>query len=157
MKFWKLLIAAIILTISNYANSASVYLDLPSINFTSPTTDEYIVAEISGSYATPGFSLNSAPTVDIGIGGVNIVFDVSSPSGIQPFVLDPFNYSVDIGQLSAGDWYLTPIFFVDGVFDAQLTTSLPLFSVSAVPVPAAIWFFGSGLIGLVGFARRKKA
>lgn len=29
--------------------------------------------------------------------------------------------------------------------------------VSAVPVPAAIWLFGSGLIGLVGFARRKKA
>ncbi|MCW8910327.1 MAG: VPLPA-CTERM sorting domain-containing protein [Gammaproteobacteria bacterium] len=30
-------------------------------------------------------------------------------------------------------------------------------SVSAVPVPAAVWLFGSGLIGLVGFARRKKA
>ena len=29
--------------------------------------------------------------------------------------------------------------------------------VSAVPVPAAVWLFGSGLIGLVGFARRKKA
>ncbi|MDH5191737.1 MAG: VPLPA-CTERM sorting domain-containing protein [Gammaproteobacteria bacterium] len=29
--------------------------------------------------------------------------------------------------------------------------------VSTVPVPAAVWLFGSGLIGLVGFARRKKA
>ena len=29
--------------------------------------------------------------------------------------------------------------------------------VSAVPVPAAVWLFGSGLIGLVGFARRNKA
>lgn len=28
--------------------------------------------------------------------------------------------------------------------------------VSAVPVPAAAWLFGSGLIGLVGMARRKK-
>lgn len=27
----------------------------------------------------------------------------------------------------------------------------------AVPVPAAVWLFGSGLIGLVGVARRKKA
>jgi len=26
-----------------------------------------------------------------------------------------------------------------------------------VPVPAAVWLFGSGLIGLVGVARRKKA
>ena len=28
--------------------------------------------------------------------------------------------------------------------------------VSAVPVPAAVWLFGSGLIGLVGFAKHKK-
>ena len=27
--------------------------------------------------------------------------------------------------------------------------------VSAVPVPAAVWLFGSGLLGLAGFARRK--
>ena len=29
--------------------------------------------------------------------------------------------------------------------------------VSNVPVPAAVWLFGSGLLGLVGIARRKKA
>ena len=29
--------------------------------------------------------------------------------------------------------------------------------VSAVPVPAAVWLFGSGLLGLIGIARRKKA
>ncbi|MDH3514446.1 MAG: VPLPA-CTERM sorting domain-containing protein [Gammaproteobacteria bacterium] len=31
------------------------------------------------------------------------------------------------------------------------------FTVSAVPVPAAMWLFGSGLLGLVGVARRKAA
>ena len=30
-------------------------------------------------------------------------------------------------------------------------------SLSAVPVPAAVWLFGSGLIGLIGLARRKTA
>jgi len=29
--------------------------------------------------------------------------------------------------------------------------------VGAVPVPAAVWLFGSGLLGLIGIARRKKA
>ena len=29
--------------------------------------------------------------------------------------------------------------------------------IAAVPVPAAVWLFGSGLLGLVGVARRKKA
>lgn len=30
-------------------------------------------------------------------------------------------------------------------------------SISAVPVPAAVWLFGSGLIGLTGVARRRKS
>jgi len=35
--------------------------------------------------------------------------------------------------------------------------SASLASISAVPVPAAVWLFGSGLIGLAGIARRKIA
>ena len=31
------------------------------------------------------------------------------------------------------------------------------FTAAAVPVPAAVWLFGSGLLGLVGVARRKKS
>jgi hypothetical protein len=31
------------------------------------------------------------------------------------------------------------------------------FRIEAVPIPAAVWLFGSGLLGLVGMARRKKA
>ena len=42
---------------------------------------------------------------------------------------------------------------VDAYFD-NVTIST---DVAAVPVPAAVWLFGSGLIGLVGVARRKKA
>lgn len=30
-------------------------------------------------------------------------------------------------------------------------------TVEAIPVPAAVWLFGSGLIGLIGIARRRKA
>lgn len=39
-------------------------------------------------------------------------------------------------------------------FDAPVSAAD---AVSAVPVPAAVWLFGSGLLGLVGVARRKKA
>lgn len=31
------------------------------------------------------------------------------------------------------------------------------FDVAAIPVPAAVWLFGSGLVGLVGVARRRKS
>ena len=43
------------------------------------------------------------------------------------------------------------------LFETSSTVSSTSFSgsISAVPVPAAIWLFGSGLLGLVGIARRK--
>jgi hypothetical protein len=43
--------------------------------------------------------------------------------------------------------------FSDVYFDNVSFTA----DVNAVPVPAAVWLFGSGLIGLVGIARKKKA
>jgi hypothetical protein len=39
---------------------------------------------------------------------------------------------------------------------AATPASLTISEASPVPVPAAAWLFGSGLIGLVGVARRKK-
>lgn len=42
------------------------------------------------------------------------------------------------------------------VLEAEVNNWLSLNApLSAVPVPAAVWFFGSGLIGLLGLARRK--
>lgn len=37
------------------------------------------------------------------------------------------------------------------IFNIKITANTP-----AVPVPAAVWLFGSGLVGLVGVARRRK-
>lgn len=50
--------------------------------------------------------------------------------------------------------------FPDIGFDNQSYSymgSLLVHEVAAVPVPAAIWLFGSGLIGLAGIIQRKKA
>ncbi len=51
-----------------------------------------------------------------------------------------FRLSTDNGFVSNGGGY-----YIDNV------------SISSVPIPAAVWLFGSGLLGLVGIARRKKA
>lgn len=40
--------------------------------------------------------------------------------------------------------------------DCNLLTSAWFGNTTVIPVPAAVWLFGSGLLGLVGVARRKK-
>lgn len=61
----------------------------------------------------------------------------ASYDNIPPLELDPFvtNVSVDY-PIVRGNWLVRD---------------------TVVPVPAAVWLFGSGLIGLIGVARRKKA
>lgn len=41
--------------------------------------------------------------------------------------------------------------------DSSSSHGVALVRTSVVPVPAAVWLFGSGLIGFVGLARRKKS
>ena len=48
--------------------------------------------------------------------------------------------------------YVTSIDNVSSAFGSLLVREA-----SVVPIPAALWLFGSGLLGLVGMARRKKA
>ena len=50
-----------------------------------------------------------------------------------------------------------PVISSLGFFSIDTTTGQASLAVSAVPVPAAVWLFGSGLMGMVGVARRRKA
>ena len=43
-----------------------------------------------------------------------------------------------------------------GTGDSDFDDMLVRAEFSAVPVPAAVWLFGSGLLGLIGMARRRK-
>lgn len=67
----------------------------------------------------------------------------------------PVSIDTDVfgGPLAAGSYLLKLIPPGNaGAIEYELTIN-----VSAVPIPAAVWLFGSGLLGLVGMAKRKKA
>ena len=88
----------------------------------------------------------------------------SLPIGPAPIATSSYNVVRGTGtldQLSLGS--------DDGIGGSPLTsgpystynqnydfTSLTVTNISAVPVPAAVWLFGSGLLGLAGLARRRR-
>ncbi len=71
----------------------------------------------------------------------------------------PDNMSVDPGANPSESWMTT----MSDVYttevrlsgEGDLLAGIDNFKLQAIPVPAAVWLFGSGLIGLVGLARRK--
>lgn len=74
-------------------------------------------------------------------------------------LVEEFTWDTNI-SLTSGRYYG----FKDILFDEirfSIATRDTLFTldnleyVSAIPIPAAVWLFGSGLIGLIGLARRK--
>ena len=88
---------------------------------------------------------NWGPNADIDV--LN-VWDVSSVGGVQTYTSTDWDGDGILGGK-----------MIDGPFQGfsanfNLTgADLP----AAVPVPAAVWLFGSGLVGLAGIARRRKA
>jgi len=59
--------------------------------------------------------------------------------------------NLDLPAAGTNDWD-TAVYYDNLCFSSDGGASC----VSAVPVPAAVWLFGSGLLGLVGVARRRK-
>ena len=139
-------------------------------SFTGNRIDEFLFL------ASPGMHYTTSPTNVIGSSGNTATIDFSGWSWA-------FNGAAASFNLGSGSWGTNP----DGIAEitcnvdcsngdtysliytatvpgdepngfANLTYDLYLTgTVSAVPVPAAVWLFGSGLIGLIGIARRKKA
>jgi hypothetical protein len=95
----------------------------------------------------------------------------SSTSGAKiTFLLDNVNVNVARDGEAFTDWTFVGIIDVTGFSTVEIleltgadSDQRPIWGdsftvgVSAVPVPAAIWLFGSGLVGLAGIARKGKA
>lgn len=109
-------------------------------------------------YSGDGFT-NSLYTFNQS-GGSNFVYSIVDLSSLQDLTgAIEFRIS-QIGTVSAGGGVTgsTGTFRVANYYDGANNTNFAITGdISPVPVPAAIWLLGSGLIGLAGVARKRKA
>jgi len=120
--------------------------------FWGPGTYEF---DSFGDSATPGQQIEM--TVNSGQIGIHFLFDWYDNNNIDVLNVFDVTYADSNMILTSTDVDgngIVGFTMVDGPFQGvDMATNF----VVATPIPAAAWLFGSGLIGLVGFARRKKA
>jgi hypothetical protein len=126
--------------------------------------DPFIIVPSASTFLTFNFVFNEAPGDDDQFSA----YLFYAPDGPLSGVLDQF--SANSSQAGMVSFDLSP--YVSGTEVLQLGLQFELFDVSGgsldstatvsnlaltqVPVPAAIWLFGSGLMSLIGVVRHKK-
>lgn len=157
---------------SNGQSFTFEFTSLPASNGTGGT----FFVHLNGDY-TDGASENALITLDLAADtlllGPDGVVDGAAGLTLTSFNTTVFDPTLDV--LLAFTFDISPglldILLADKVIRVDVLNDLTVsavseinpdfvhvgFTYSAVPVPAAVWLFGSGLMGLVGMARKKTA
>ena len=125
-------------------------------------------------FATQGWTININETYNgatgegaaslssiVGVDQVGMNFDLIWSNGesynsltqIWDVIFTDFNATATLSPVALGFSGTPGSALSGGSFDGM---SLSMEFVSTVPVPAAVWLFGSGLIGLLGVARKRR-
>jgi len=112
-----------------------------------PTEYDWALPFATNAIGGDFFELNSFNGLKIDIDslgfiGTNIANTIGGKDGFYGLISDTLfdNIAFRCAADGCGDQY-----------------SIDDFSVAAVPVPAAVWLFGTALIGFIGFSKRRKA
>lgn len=150
---------------SDYSFTGSPYGGV--INGGSTTTigtESGVGIEDSGGMGDDTIFLNSLYGTSIPYSTLYDGWDTYSSNSTQGFGFTL--YSLDTSIISGLDYQILPfsldqadyaMFYLEdtGTADTYLATGF-LTSVTVVPIPPAVWLFGSGLIGLISIARRNR-
>jgi hypothetical protein len=128
---------------TNLVRSGNTIFDVGSAT---PASDGLLVMGVPLNQGPAPLAVTTLNTATLCTPGFDCIGNALS--GGEPFTDDGFAGSPMIDG---------PFVGLNVNFDIGSGNSLTVLSVSEVPVPAAIWLFASGLMGIIGIARRRKS
>lgn len=157
--------------VTGTVTSASIEMSLSTNNLLSGVPGSFVFNQVSSdpalfnsSYFESSNCFGVPSCSPIGT-GADLYFDIGdgpalgtvSYAGIGSQTAVLGTAGLDLINLGQGGFLVIGINSASGNGFGDLTFATPqlTFEVAAVPVPGAVWLFGSGLVGLVGLARRK--
>lgn len=141
--------------------SASVYtVDFDSNGLYTNSVDTPVGA-VSDTY---NFAIGLSGGDTLGSASNHILTTVQNIGGFNFSIYDASNATMFSGgsnetaflSLAAGTYHAVVSGIASGSSGGKYSVSIYTDAPASVPVPAALWLLGSGLIGLVGVARRKE-
>lgn len=156
----------------NYSSITSYYIEGTTINYVLDTTVGTTIFDRtdydSGDHSSQGTLAstdNLILTAEIGSTEATLSGWAEITSNTETWYGEPrFNYfAADVGELvkfnviyTLMGSYVWDESVLAEQFTYQINGLVDFTTIKPVPVPATVWLFGSGLLGLMGVARRKK-
>ena len=113
----------------------------------------YLYFATFGISDDPGAPLHPAPTINFTTMTANMTSMFAQWNGVNEFNVGGIGTVTDLGS----NQYLLAWSKQQNYLPFSGLNTYVTMTVQAVPIPATLWLFGSGLLGLIGISRRKKA
>ena len=146
LKLCWVVLAIVLLSSPHYAGASTVFETTGWIQETTGLTFDFVADTAPFTYSATLSDLSETPFFGFDF----LYLSITTATDTVDSIVGPGSFTF---AAIPGETYFANIFGTGG---GTVGAGLFGLEIAAVPIPPALWLFGSGLLGLIGISRRKK-